>query len=170
MYVHEFQAKQLLSGYGVPLPRGTVARTPEAAQDAAREIGGGASEIKAQIKAGGLGKAGGVKIAESLDAVAAESRALLGSTLVTEQTGAAGRKVASVYVEERVAAARELYLAILVDRASGRVAFLSSAEGGEDIEEAVARDPAMANFFASLVQLCLLLVAAMLDAWLLGPA
>jgi succinyl-CoA synthetase beta subunit len=92
--------------------------------------------------AGGRGKAGGIKIAESLDAVAAASRNLLGTTLVTEQTGAAGRKIASVYVEERVAAARELYLATLVDRASGRVAFLTSAEGGEDIEEAVAGDPA----------------------------
>jgi len=142
MYVHEFQAKQLLSGYGVPAPRGAVARTAEAARDAAREIGGGAWAVKAQILAGGRGKAGGVKIAESLDAVATESRELLGSTLVTEQTGAAGRKVASVYIEERVAAERELYLAILVDRASGRIAFLTSAEGGEDIEEAVARDPA----------------------------
>ena len=142
MYVHEFQAKQLLSGYGVPAPRGAVARTPEAARDAAREIGGDAWAVKAQILAGGRGKAGGVKIAESLDAVATKSRELLGSTLVTEQTGAAGRKVASVYIEERVAAARELYLAILVDRASGRVAFLTSAEGGEDIEAAVARDPA----------------------------
>ncbi len=142
MYVHEFQAKQLLNGYGVPAPRGAVARSPEAARDAAREIGGGAWAVKAQILAGGRGKAGGIKIAESLDAVATESRELLGSTLVTEQTGAAGRKVASVYVEERVAAVRELYLAVLVDRASGRVAFLTSAEGGEDIEEAVARDPA----------------------------
>jgi succinyl-CoA synthetase beta subunit len=142
MYVHEFQAKQLLSGYGVPTPRGAVARTPAAARDAAHEIGGDAWAVKAQILAGGRGKAGGIKIAESLDAVATESRELLGSTLVTEQTGAAGRKVASVYVEERVAAARELYLAVLVDRASGRVAFLTSAEGGEDIEEAVARDPA----------------------------
>ncbi len=142
MYVHEFQAKQLLSGYGVPAPRGALARTPEAARDAAHETGGGAWAVKAQILAGGRGKAGGVKIAESLDAVAAQSRELLGSTLVTEQTGAAGRKVASVYIEERVAAARELYLAILVDRSSGRVAFLTSAEGGEDIEEAVARDPA----------------------------
>ena len=142
MYVHEFQAKQLLSGYGVPAPRGALARSPEAARDAAREIGGAAWAVKAQILAGGRGKAGGVKIAESLDAVATESRVLLGSTLVTEQTGAAGRKVASVYVEERVAAARELYLAILVDRASGRVAFLTSTAGGEDIEEAVARDPA----------------------------
>ena len=142
MYVHEYQAKQLLSGYGVPAPRGALARTPAAARDAAREIGGGAWAVKAQILAGGRGKAGGVKVAESLDAVVTESRELLGSTLVTEQTGPAGRKVASVYVEERVAAARELYLAVLVDRASGRVAFLTSAEGGEDIEEAVARDPA----------------------------
>lgn len=142
MYVHEFQAKQLLSGYGVPLPRGAVARSPDAARDAAREIGGGAWAVKAQILAGGRGQAGGVRIAESLDAVATHSRALLGSTLVTEQTGAAGRQVASVYIEERVAAARELYLAILVDRASGRVAFLTSTAGGEDIEEAVAGDPA----------------------------
>ncbi len=142
MYVHEFQAKQLLSGYGVPTPRGALARNPEAARDAARDIGGDAWAVKAQILAGGRGKAGGVKIAESLDAVATKSRELLGSTLVTEQTGAAGRKVASVYIKERVAAAQELYLAILVDRTSGRVAFLTSAEGGEDIEEAVARDPA----------------------------
>jgi succinyl-CoA synthetase beta subunit len=142
MYVHEFQAKQLLSGYAVPMPNGAVARDSEAARNAAQEIGGGAWVVKAQILAGGRGKAGGVKIAESLDAVASAGRALLGSTLITEQTGAAGRKVSSVYIEERVAAARELYLAILVDRASGRVAFLTSAEGGEDIEEAVARDPA----------------------------
>jgi len=142
MYVHEFQAKQLLKGYGVPVPRGALARSPDAARDAARDIGGGAWAVKAQILAGGRGKAGGVKIAESLDAAASAGRALLGSTLITEQTGAAGRKVASVYIEERVAVARELYLAILVDRASGRVAFLTSAEGGEDIEEAVARDPA----------------------------
>ena len=142
MYVHEFQAKPLLSGYGVPMARGAVARTPEAARDAAGEIGGAAWAVKAQILAGGRGKAGGVKIAESLDAVAAASRELLGSTLVTEQTGAAGRKVASVYVEERVVAARELYLAILVDRGAGRVAFLASTEGGEDIEDAAARDPA----------------------------
>jgi len=142
MYVHEFQAKQLLSGYGVLVPRGALARNPEAARDAAQEIGGDAWAVKAQILAGGRGKAGGIKIAESLDAVAAASRGLLGTTLVTEQTGAAGRKIASVYVEERVAAARELYLAILVDRTSGRVAFLTSAEGGEDIEEAVAGDPA----------------------------
>ena len=142
MYVHEFQAKQLLSGYGVLVPRGALARNPEAARDAAQEIGGDAWAVKAQILAGGRGKAGGIKIAESLDAVAAASRELLGTTLVTEQTGAAGRKIASVYVEERVAAARELYLATLVDRASGRVAFLTSAEGGEDIEEAVAGDPA----------------------------
>ena len=142
MYVHEFQAKQLLSGYGVLVPRGALARNPEAARDAAQEIGGDAWAGKAQILAGGRGQAGGIKIAESLEAVAAASRALLGTTLVTEQTGAAGRKIASVYVEERVAAARELYLATLVDRASGRVAFLTSAEGGEDIEEAVAGDPA----------------------------
>jgi succinyl-CoA synthetase beta subunit len=142
MYVHEFQAKQLLSRHGVTAPRGTLARSPEAARDAAREIGGGAWAVKAQILAGGRGKAGGVKIVESLDGVAAASRELLGATLVTEQTGAAGRKVARVYVEERVASARELYLAILVDRASGRVAFLTSATGGEDIEAAVTRDPA----------------------------
>lgn len=142
MYVHEFQAKQLLSGYGVQVPRGALARNPEAARDAAQEIGGDAWAVKAQILAGGRGKAGGIKIAESLEAVAAASRELLGTTLVTEQTGAAGRKIASVYVEERVAAARELYLTILVDRTSGRVAFLTSAEGGEDIEEAVAGDPA----------------------------
>jgi succinyl-CoA synthetase beta subunit len=142
MYVHEFQAKQLLSGYGALMPRGALARNPEAARDVAQEIGGDAWAVKAQILAGGRGKAGGIKIAESLEAVAVASRDLLGATLVTEQTGAAGRKVASVYVEERVAAVRELYLAILVDRTSGRVAFLTSAEGGEDIEEAVAGDPA----------------------------
>jgi succinyl-CoA synthetase beta subunit len=126
----------------VPAPRGAIARDVEAARDAARELGGSAWAVKAQILAGGRGKAGGIKIAESPDAVASAARELLGSTLVTEQTGAAGRKVASVYIEERIAATRELYLAILVDRASGRVAFLTSAEGGEDIEEAVARDPA----------------------------
>ncbi len=142
MYIHEFQAKPLLSGYGVPAPRGAVARSAETARDVAGEIGGAAWAVKAQILAGGRGKAGGVKIAESLDDVVDASRELLGSTLVTEQTGAAGRKVASVYIEERVVAARELYLAILVDRSAGRVTFLASTEGGEDIEDAAARDPA----------------------------
>lgn len=141
MYVHEFQAKRLLSGYGVPTPRGAVARAPEEARDIARGIGGTAWAVKAQILAGGRGKAGGIRIVDTLEEVAAASSELLGATLVTEQTSAAGRKVASVYVEERVAAARQLYLAILIDRGAGRVAFLTSAEGGEDIEAAVARDP-----------------------------
>lgn len=135
MDIHEYQAKDLLRGYGLPTVRGGVARSAGDAQSLARDLEASAYVVKAQVLAGGRGQAGGIRPAETPDAVGAAARALLGSTLITRQTGARGKPVAAVYVEERVAAAREVYLAVLVDRGAGRVAFLGSGQGGEDIEE-----------------------------------
>ena len=141
MYIHEYQAKDLLKRFGVPTPRGAVARTVEEAEAVARDLRGSACMVKAQILAGGRGKAGGVKLVRTIDEAKAAAQAMLGSTLVTDQTGAEGKPVKAIYIEERVEAARELYLAALVDRSAGRVAFLASASGGEDIEDLAARDP-----------------------------
>jgi len=141
MDIHEYQAKELLRGYGLKLPRGGVAHDPAQVESLARDLRGTACVVKAQILAGGRGKAGGIKTANSIEEVKTLAGRMLGSTLVTAQTGARGKTVKAVYVEERVEAARELYLAVLVDRSAGRVAFLGAAEGGEDIEETAARDP-----------------------------
>ncbi len=141
MDIHEYQAKELLGGYGLKLPRGGVARSPAEVESLARDLRGGACVVKAQILAGGRGKAGGIKPANSVEEVKVTAERMLGSTLVTAQTGARGKTVKAVYVEERVEADREIYLAVLVDRSAGRVAFLGAAQGGEDIEETAARDP-----------------------------
>ncbi|MFQ5775101.1 MAG: ADP-forming succinate--CoA ligase subunit beta [Kiloniellaceae bacterium] len=143
MYVHEYQAKELLRRYGVRTPRGAVARSPAEAEAVARDLRGSPCMVKAQIHAGGRGKAGGVRMVRSIDQAKAAATEMLGSSLVTYQTGAEGKRVKAVYVEERIEAARELYLAALVDRGAGRVALLASAAGGEDIEEAAAQDPSM---------------------------
>lgn len=142
MNIHEFQAKSLLAGYGLPVPEGGVAETVERASEIARDLGGGACMVKAQIHAGGRGKAGGVQRGETPDGVGAAAGTLLGQRLVTYQTGAAGRSVKRVLVEKAEAIARELYLALLVDRSAGRVALLGATEGGEDIETRAAADPA----------------------------
>ena len=139
MYIHEYQAKDLLRGYGVPVPRGGVAHTAAEALEVARELGDTACMVKAQIHAGGRGKAGGIRAAGSHTEATDIAQQMLGSSLVTYQTGAAGKTVKAVYVEEQVAAARELYLAALVDRGLGRVALIASADGGEDIEETAQR-------------------------------
>ncbi len=141
MNIHEYQAKALLREHGVAVPAGRVAYTPEEAEEAARQIGGELWVVKAQIHAGGRGKAGGVKLARSLEEVRQFAQALLGSRLVTPQTGPEGRIVKRVLVEQGCAIARELYLGCLVDRGSGRVTLMGSTEGGVEIEEVAARSP-----------------------------
>ncbi len=134
MKVHEYQAKQILAKFGVTTPRGEVAYTPEEARGAAERLGGGTVVVKAQIHAGGRGKAGGVKIARSLDEAEKLAREILGKTLVTHQTGPEGRVVRRLLIEEGLDVARELYLGLVIDRGTGRPAFMASSEGGVEIE------------------------------------
>ncbi|MCH7889600.1 MAG: ADP-forming succinate--CoA ligase subunit beta [Proteobacteria bacterium] len=141
MNIHEYQAKGLLAKYGVAVPRGGVAHTVEEAESVARDLDGPVWVVKAQIHAGGRGKGGGVKLVRSLDEVGAAARDILGMTLVTPQTGPAGKTVRHIYVEEGCDIARELYLGTLIDRASGRVMVMASTEGGVEIEEVAAREP-----------------------------
>lgn len=140
MNLHEHQAKALLAEYGVATPRGQVAFTVEEAVAAADGLGYPVV-VKAQIHAGGRGKAGGVRLARDADAVGAAASALLGSTLVTKQTGPEGRRVRRLLVEEGVDIATELYASFLVDRSTGRPMAIASAAGGMDIEEVAASDP-----------------------------
>ena len=141
MNVHEYQAKALLARFGVAVPRGRVAYTRAEAEEAARELGGPTWVVKAQIHAGGRGKGGGVKVVRSVEDAADAAEALIGSTLVTPQTGPQGQTVGRVYIEEGCDIARELYLGALVDRAAGRVSVMASAAGGMDIEEVAAQRP-----------------------------
>src|SRR6266496_4052961 len=141
MDIHEYQAKAVLHEFGVPVPRGIPAFTPGEAVLAAEKLGGPVWVVKAQIHAGGRGKAGGVKVVKSLDAVRSEAERLLGSTLITEQTGPEGKLVGRLYVEEGSAIDREYYLSAVVDRASGRVAVVVSTEGGVEIEEVARTHP-----------------------------
>jgi succinyl-CoA synthetase beta subunit len=141
MNIHEYQAKAVLREFGVPTARGFAGFTVEEAVKGARQLGGPVWVVKAQIHAGGRGKAGGVKVVKSIDDVQKEAKRLLGSTLVTHQTGAAGRQVRRLYVEEGSAIEHEFYLSALVDRASGHVAFVASTEGGMDIEEVARTHP-----------------------------
>jgi succinyl-CoA synthetase beta subunit len=139
MNIHEYQAKTVLRGFGVPVPRGHAAFTPEEAVKAAKDLDSPVVVVKAQIHAGGRGKAGGVKVVKSIDDVRKEAERLLGSVLVTHQTGPKGKQVNRLYIEEGSAIDREFYLSALVDRTTARVAFVVSTEGGMDIEE-VARE------------------------------
>jgi succinyl-CoA synthetase beta subunit len=139
--VHEHQAKSILGRFGLPVPRGGVAFSAEEALKIARGLPGPAYVVKAQIHAGGRGKGGGVKVVNSLDAVESEARRMLGMRLVTHQTGPDGKIVHRLYVEEAAEIARELYLSLLVDRASGRIAVVASTAGGMDIEEVAAKTP-----------------------------
>jgi succinyl-CoA synthetase beta subunit len=141
MNIHEYQAKSLMSRYGVAVPRGAVAYTAEEAEAAARNLGGSVWAVKAQIHAGGRGKGGGIKIAKSPDEVRDLAKKMIGMTLVTKQTGPAGREVKRIYVESGCDIDRELYLSLLVDRASARVTLMASTEGGMDIEEVAANHP-----------------------------
>ncbi|MGH9327179.1 MAG: ADP-forming succinate--CoA ligase subunit beta [Terriglobia bacterium] len=140
MKIHEFQAKQILGRYGVPVPRGEVAETAEAARSIAKKLGGRVV-VKAQIHAGGRGKGGGVKLARSPEEAAQIADQMLGMKLVTHQTGAEGRTVRRVLIEEGLEVARELYLGLVVDRSIARPAFMASSEGGVEIEGVAAERP-----------------------------
>jgi succinyl-CoA synthetase beta subunit len=141
MNIHEYQAKQLLRRYGVPVPRGDVAHTPQEAEAVAEELDGPVWVVKAQIHAGGRGKAGGVKICRSVKEVVATADRMLGMRLITHQTGPEGKEVKRVYIEQASDIARELYLALLIDRRSGGIMVIASTEGGMDIEEVAAKTP-----------------------------
>ena len=141
MKIHEFQAKKVLSRYGVPVPRNKVAESVEEAVDAARELGGEVWVVKAQIHAGGRGKGGGVKVCRGLEEVRENAEKILGMQLVTKQTGPAGQKVLRVLIEEGMEIIKELYCSVLVDRTKQSVVMLASTEGGMDIEEVAANTP-----------------------------
>jgi len=141
MNLHEYQAKQLFREYGLPVPAGAPACTPAAARAAAENIGGTVWMVKAQIHAGGRGKAGGIKRAESLDAVENSAQELLGKRLVTHQSGASGLPINTVLIEGTHSVARELYLSVLTNRARERLVFMACAAGGMDIEEVAATRP-----------------------------
>jgi succinyl-CoA synthetase beta subunit len=141
MNLHEYQSKRLFADYGIPVPRGIPAETADAAVAAAEELGGDLWVVKAQVHAGGRGKAGGVKLARSTDEVRQHAEAMLGTQLVTHQSGPEGLPVNVVYVEEGSGIDRELYLSMLVDREVSRVAFIASAAGGMDIEQVAAETP-----------------------------
>jgi succinyl-CoA synthetase beta subunit len=139
--IHEYQAKAVLSRFGVPVPRGEVVFTPAEAADAARRLGGDLVVVKAQIHAGGRGKGGGVKIARSPDEAERLARQIIGMTLVTHQTGPQGKTVGRVLIEEGLQIDRELYLSVVLDRAAAAPVVIASAAGGMDIEEVAASEP-----------------------------
>jgi succinyl-CoA synthetase beta subunit len=141
MNLHEYQSKGLFERYAIPTPRGRVVAAPERAAQAATELGGGRWVVKAQVHAGGRGKAGGVVLADSPERVAAEAARLLGSRLYTRQSGADGLPVEMLLIEEPTSIARELYLGALVDREARQVVFMASAAGGMDIEEVAVATP-----------------------------
>ena len=150
MNIHEYQAKDLLRGYGVAVPRGGVAFTPEEAESVARELGGPVWVVKSQIHAGGRGAGrfqdnptgkGGVRVVKSIEEVASNAAEMLNHVLVTKQTGPAGKEVKRLYVEEGADIKRELYLGLLIDRATGRVTIIASTEGGMEIEEVAHNTP-----------------------------
>ena len=144
MKIHEYQAKEILRKYGVPVPAGEMATTLEEADTAAKQLfsaGNAVVVVKAQIHAGGRGKGGGVKLAKTIDTANEASKAILGMQLVTHQTGAAGQKVQRLLIEEGSAIDRELYLGLVLDRASGKVVFMASQHGGMDIEEVAHSTP-----------------------------
>ncbi len=151
MNIHEYQAKELLKAFGIPVAEGRAVLRAEDAKTAAAELDGPVWVVKAQIHAGGRGKGtfkeadagsgGGVRITRTVEAAAIEARRMLGRTLVTHQTGSVGKQVNRIYIEEGAEIARELYLALLLDRATSRVSFVCSTEGGMDIEEVAASQP-----------------------------
>lgn len=141
MKIHEYQGKELLKQYGVPVPNGIVAKTPEEAEKAAKDLGTDITIVKAQIHAGGRGKGGGVKLAKSPAEAREIAEQMLGMTLVTHQTGAEGREVKTLLIEEGLPIDREFYLGITLDRVSGKNVFMASAAGGMDIEKVAAETP-----------------------------
>ncbi len=141
MNLHEYQAKQLFADCGIPVPQGRVAASPEEAVEAAQALGGQVWVVKAQVHAGGRGKAGGVKLCRSPEEVRAAAVGMLGQVLKTKQTGATGLPINLVYVEAGSLIARELYLSLLLNRDTGRIAFVASEAGGMDIEEVAEKQP-----------------------------
>ncbi len=141
MKIHEYQGKEILKQYNVPVPRGFVAFSVDEAVEAAKNLGGNVWVVKAQIHAGGRGKGGGVKVAKSLEEVRAYADQILGMTLVTHQTGPEGRLVKRLLVEEGVNIARELYVGVTLDRASSKNVIMVSTEGGLEIEKVAEETP-----------------------------
>ena len=141
MNIHEYQAKNILSNYGVPVPNGQVAFSPREAEDKAKNIKGEKWVVKAQIHAGGRGKAGGVKIANTLQEVRSIAENMIGKNLITSQTGAEGQKVRKVYIEEGIEIESELYLGVTLDRSKGQFVMMVSTEGGTEIEEVAKNTP-----------------------------
>ena len=141
MNLHEYQSKELFAQYAIPIPKGQVANSPDSAVAAAKALGGSLWVVKAQIHAGGRGKAGGVKVVKDLEAVRDAAKAMLGTVLVTHQTGAEGLPVHQVYVEVGSKIAREIYLSLVLNRDAGRLAFVVSAAGGMEIEEVAEHSP-----------------------------
>ncbi|SFJ22696.1 ADP-forming succinate--CoA ligase subunit beta [Thermoflavimicrobium dichotomicum] len=141
MNVHEYQGKQVLKQYGVTVPNGHVAFTVDEAVEAAKKLGGDLWVVKAQIHAGGRGKAGGVKLARSLDEVRQYASELLGKILVTHQTGPEGKEVKRLLIEEGCPIEKEYYIGVVIDRSTGRVVMMGSEEGGMEIEEVAAKSP-----------------------------
>ncbi|WP_374434985.1 ADP-forming succinate--CoA ligase subunit beta [Inhella sp.] len=141
MKIHEYQGKEILRQFGVPVPRGIPAFTVQEAVEAAQKLGGPVWVVKAQIHAGGRGKGGGVKVAKSIDEVKEKSEAILGMQLITHQTGPEGQKVRRLYIEEGADIQKEYYLSCVTDRGTQRVAFIASSEGGMDIEEVAHSHP-----------------------------
>jgi succinyl-CoA synthetase beta subunit len=141
MKIHEYQGKELLEQYGVPVPKSIVAKTPEEAEQAAKDLGTDLTVVKAQIHAGGRGKGGGVKLAKSPEEARKIAEEMLGMRLVTHQTGAEGREVKTLLIEEGLPIDKEFYLGITLDRVSGRNVFMASSAGGMDIEKVAAETP-----------------------------
>jgi malate-CoA ligase subunit beta len=141
MDIHEYQAKELLSKFGVPIPRGGLAFSPEQATYRAAEIGGNKWVVKAQIHSGARGKAGGIKLCKNDEEIVQAAKAMLGKRLITSQTGPAGKLASRLYIEEGADIAREIYLAFVMDRASERIVVVASAAGGMEIEEISATQP-----------------------------
>ena len=141
MNLHEYQAKEVFAAYGIPVPAGRVAATPEEAVAAAQSLGGAIWVVKAQVHAGGRGKAGGVKLARDMNAVRDAAKGMLGTRLATKQTGPEGLPVEKVYVESGSAIDREIYLSLTLNREKGRIAMVGSAAGGMDIEEVAEHSP-----------------------------
>jgi succinyl-CoA synthetase beta subunit len=141
MHIHEYQAKEILTRYGVKVPKGKVAFTPVEAEAAAQAIGPGPFVVKAQVHAGGRGKGGGIRVAKDPTAVRQVAREMIGMKLLTPQTGAQGKPVSRVLIEESLSISRELYLGVTIDRGRGRVAMIGCSEGGVEIEEVAARSP-----------------------------
>ncbi|MET3575275.1 ADP-forming succinate--CoA ligase subunit beta [Bhargavaea ullalensis] len=141
MNIHEYQGKQILREFGVEVPKGMVAFSPEEAVKAAKELGSNVTVVKAQIHAGGRGKAGGVKLAKNVDEVREYAKELLGKILVTHQTGPEGKEVKRLYIEEGSDILKEYYISLVVDRSTDRVVLMGSEEGGMDIEEVAETNP-----------------------------